>query len=229
MIRPRLIAVACCAVVLAPLPLAAQDLTRYRDYTLESTVASVMATSGSKDADLKRSFERPALIQELLWRPPYELSGREPADPVLDLRFGFFDGRLFRVVVTYDPRRTEGLTDDDVIETLAASYGPPGPVAVPAEPASSGLSHYLASTVVARWEDSETTMTLSRGVFPTEFRLTLTSRALDARATAAIAEARRLDAVEGPQRDRAERDRLAAGRLAAADEARRVNKPAFRP
>lgn len=221
--------VACCTFVLGASPLVAQDLAKYRDYALESTPAEVVAASGARDADIKALHERPARIQELLWRAPYELSGRESVDPVLDLRFAFYDGRLYRVVVTYDRRRTEGLTNGDVIEVLSATYGAPTSLPAPAEAASTGLNSYVASTEVARWEDAKTVLTLTQGANAAEFRLTMSSKALDALAVAAIAEARRLDTLEAPGRDLDERNRQASERMAASEKARLVNKPAFRP
>ena len=46
----------------------AQDLSRYRVYVLESSLESVIATSGARAADAKTLHERPAKIQELEWR-----------------------------------------------------------------------------------------------------------------------------------------------------------------
>jgi hypothetical protein len=57
----------------------AQDLSRYRSYALESSVESVIAANGARAADVKTLHQRPARIQELEWRAPYVIAGREGA------------------------------------------------------------------------------------------------------------------------------------------------------
>ena len=68
MTRPRALAIAS-VVVLGTHPVAAQDLSHYRAYTLESSVAEVVTISEARDADVKSLHERPARIQQLEWRP----------------------------------------------------------------------------------------------------------------------------------------------------------------
>ena len=53
----------------------AQELSRYRGYVLESTLESVVATSGARETEVKTVHERPAKIQEMEWRAPYVNSG----------------------------------------------------------------------------------------------------------------------------------------------------------
>ena len=103
----------------------AQDLSRYRAYVLDSSLESVLAASGARAADAKTLHERPAKIQELEWRAPYVRSRRELADPVRGAVFSFCDDALYQVVVSYDPDRTDGLTNSDIIESLTAVYGEP--------------------------------------------------------------------------------------------------------
>src|SRR6185503_13619973 len=93
----------------------AQDMTRYRDYALESSLDAVVATSGARPADAQTLHTRPATIQELKWRAPYVSSTAPLADPVRDITFSFYNGALHQVVVTYDRDRTEGLTAKDVL------------------------------------------------------------------------------------------------------------------
>ena len=38
--------------------------------------------------------------------------------------FSFYDGELFRIVVNYDRYQTEGLTAEDFVEAISATYGP---------------------------------------------------------------------------------------------------------
>jgi hypothetical protein len=43
----------------------------------------------------------------------------------------FYNDQLFRITITYDQSRTDGMTDADVIEAVSATYGL---VAVPTTP-----------------------------------------------------------------------------------------------
>src|SRR5688500_9772419 len=64
---------------------AAQDISRYRAYVLESSLDSVAMASGARAADAKTLHERPATIQELEWRAPYVDSRNTLADPVREI------------------------------------------------------------------------------------------------------------------------------------------------
>src|SRR5689334_13105626 len=75
----------------------AQDLSRYRAYALESSLASVVASSGARATDAKTLHERPATIQELQWRAPYLGSRDTLADPVRAITFSFYNDALYRV------------------------------------------------------------------------------------------------------------------------------------
>ena len=80
---------------------AAQDFGRYREFELGSAVAAVSTLTGVAGSELKATHQRPAVIQELTWRPRY--GARLPVAPdtesVEQMVFGFYDDRLFRVTV----------------------------------------------------------------------------------------------------------------------------------
>ena len=114
--------------VLGARPLAAQDLSRYRDYALGSSLASVIAATGADAADVRVIHERPARIEELDWRPSVVGYGAGAVDPVRQAVFAFCDGALYQVQVDYDRFRTAGLSQTDLIEGLSAAYGQPSPV-----------------------------------------------------------------------------------------------------
>jgi hypothetical protein len=40
-----------------------------------------------------------------------------------DIVLSFYDGQLFRIVVKYDGRETEGLTANDMVEAISPTYG----------------------------------------------------------------------------------------------------------
>jgi len=203
----------------------AQDLSRYRVYVLESSLESVLAASGARAADVKTLHERPAKIQELEWRAPYVGSGIQLADPVSGAVFTFCNDALYQVVVSYDRDRTDGLTNSDVIESLAAVYGEPVLRSARTRPPPA-----LPDTVVvAQWDSNDSSLTLLRGTYTTQFQLVLISKASSARARNAIREAGRLDAIQAPRRELEQRKKEVADAAATRDKIRMTNKAAFRP
>jgi hypothetical protein len=206
----------------------AQDMSRYRDYVLESTVDSVVAASGARAADAKTLHERPATIQQLDWRAPYTDSRTNRADPVRDISFTFFNGALYQVIVSYDRDRTEGLTNSDIVESLSATYGVPA-LALARTRTSPPAEAFPDSIVLARWENAESLLTLLRGSSTPEVQLILISKPLSTRARNAVREASRLDAIEAPRREAEQRKKEAGDADAARDKTRIANKAAFRP
>jgi hypothetical protein len=231
MIGVRVVAIASLGCVLGGLPLAAQTPLRYRDYALESSVASVVKISGARDYETRTLHERPARIQEVVWRAPYAPPGNGLTDPVRDVRFSFYDDKLYQIVVTYDRDRTEGLTADDVIESLSGTYGIPllssrGTVRV--TPPTAGAPANDATTV-AQWETATALLTLMQGTYPPEYQLVLISKTLNERASTAIEQSVRLDAQEAPQREMDRREKKVTDARIASQKARVINKAAFRP
>jgi len=212
-------------VVLSSQFAAAQDLSRYRVYALDSSLDSVLTASGARAADMKTLHERPAKIQELEWRASYVRSGTEQADPVRGLIFSFCDDALYQVLVNYDTDRTSGLTNSDIVDSLTATYGPP----VLRSSRNRPLDATPDSVVLAQWDSAGSSLTLLRGVYSPEFQLILTAKALSTRARGAIREAARLDTAEAPRRELEQRKKEAAEATAARDKLRATNKAAFRP
>jgi hypothetical protein len=229
MIDSRLAAVASLTFVLGGQPLAAQVPFEYRQYALESSVAAVIKVSRPRDNDPKTLHERPASIQEVVWRAPYMGLGGERPDPVQDVLFNFYDDQLYRIIVTYDRGRMAGLINDDVIQTLSATYGVP--LLPDARTARNALTLDVATDmgVVAQWDNARSLVTLLRSTYSTQFQLVLISKTLNPLARAAITEARRLDTLDAPQRERDRRTQAAAAAAATTEKTRAVNKTAFRP
>src|SRR5947199_6960403 len=72
----------------------------------------------------KTTHKRLAVIQTLQWD---QLSYSDPAAKdrsLRSIRFDFYNGELFKMVVAYDPVETAGLTTEDMVEAIAAIYGP---------------------------------------------------------------------------------------------------------
>jgi hypothetical protein len=216
------------SLVLSGRMASAQDMSRYRVYALESSLDSVIAATRSRPADAKTLHERPARIQEWEWRAPYVGSGDALADPVRAIAFTFYDDALYQVIVHYDPDRTEGLTNKDIIESISGTYG--SPVLASARTATSPPSEAVPDSIVlARWESAESRLTLIRGLDRPEFQLMLVSKPLSTRARRAIREATRLDVIEAPRREAEQRKKEAGDASAARAKTRTTNKAAFRP
>ena len=79
--------------------------------------------AGVNVSEARVIHQRPAVIQELKWRPTGSLGSSPQADPVEEVLFSFYNGELFRIVVNYDQYRTEGLTDEDMVDAISAKYG----------------------------------------------------------------------------------------------------------
>jgi hypothetical protein len=206
----------------------AQDLSRYRGYVLESTLESVVATSGARATEVKTVHERPAKIQEMEWRAPYVNSGSERADPVRQIAFTFYNDALYQVIVSYDRDSTDGLTNNDIIDTLIATYGAPVRRSAKQQPARPAVAPPDA-TALAQWETTQALLTLVRGTYSPEFQLILLSKPLSLLARNANREAIRLNTADAPRRELEERTTEAAEATAAREKTRATNKAAFRP
>jgi hypothetical protein len=221
-------AIAVAAFILSGHVTFAQDVSRYRGYVLESTLESVIASSGARGTDTRTIHERPAKIQELEWRAPYMGSGSELTDPVQEIAFAFVDDALYQIVVSYDPDRTDGLTNNDIIKTLTTDYGAPLLRSAKTTAIRPAAAH-PGTVVLAQWETSAASLTLVRGTYTSEFQLILISKALSTRARNATREAIKLDAAEAPQRESDQRKKEAAEESASREKTRATNKAAFRP
>ena len=228
----RALAVLVCGALLSNGPVNAQDFSRYRFFRLGSSLSTVAQATNMGPSDARVVHQRLALIQELDWRPQYQSpSTRIATDPVLDVALTFYNDQLFRIAITYDQSRTDGMTNADVIEAVSATYGLAAvPVTADATVYSSQSSRNEAITV-ARWANGDRTLTLSRSVFPVVFRLVMMSTILNDLAEAAVAETviSSDDADEALQREADRRKKEIVDAIADQDRSRRRNKAAFHP
>jgi len=226
------IAASVLGVVLAATGLAAQDHDRYRAFQLGSDLATVSMTTGVVAPAVKVIHQRPALIQELTWRPRYAVGRSSSAekDATEQIVFRFYNDQLFRLTVDYDRERTEGLTDTDMIEAISAVYGSQVTPAVSRTRPTPSAYEDESGTAVARWGDADDSLTLYRSSsYATSFRLVMTATSLAALARTAAARAAVLDDREAPQREAAREKQEAEDRRAAQEKARSTNKATFRP
>jgi hypothetical protein len=191
-----------CFVVLllvAPL-LRGQDLSKYRTFSLGTSMANVLRHTDQKLADVQVIHDRPAVIQELTWWPPNLPGASFRADTVEQILFSFYNGALYKISVTYDRTSTEGLTAEDMVKSISTKYGPPTNIALEIDSATNDR-YEVKQKPVASWEDSQYSFDLVRSSFSDVFGLVIYSKRVNAEAELAIAEAVRLDQQEGPKRE----------------------------
>src|SRR5204862_8178896 len=113
----------------APL-LRAQDLSKYRHFTLGMSLTRVLERTGQKMADVKLIHGRPALVQEVSWWPPNLPGTSFQSDTVEQILFSVYNGELYTISVTDDQTSTEGITAEDKVNSIPAKYGPATNVAL---------------------------------------------------------------------------------------------------
>jgi len=123
MINTRNLAISVCWLVLWTPLIYAQDLSRYREFQLGMNLLAVAKQIDARPSEVKVIHQRPAVIQELEWRPRLAPTSSREAGSVDEVLFTFYNGELFRMVVSYDQQKTQGLTDQDMIEAISATYG----------------------------------------------------------------------------------------------------------
>jgi len=217
----------CWSVLLTPL-IYAQDLAGYRGFQFGMSLVSVAKQTGMKPSEAKMLHQRPAVIQELWWTGSLGHS-LSRTDPVREIVFGFYNDKLFRMVITYDSRRTEGLTNEDMVETISTKYGvAASPIAATIIFSSSEV-YNDSEKVLARWEDAQYSVNLFRYYYQPNFGIVAFSKPLDSLAQAAIMESFRLDAREAPQRELERMEKENAENGTAREKARAINKATIRP
>src|SRR5438045_9025958 len=85
--------------------LLAGDFSRYRDFQFGMDLIVVEKQVELKTSDVKTIHQRPAVIQDVEWRPRY--AGSTAPDSVKDVLLSFYNGQLYRIVVSYDRYQTE--------------------------------------------------------------------------------------------------------------------------
>jgi hypothetical protein len=188
------------ALLLTAPMLRAQDLSKYRVFSLGTSLATVLKHTDQKSADVKVIHVRPALIQELNWWLPNLPEASSRSDTVEQILFSFYNGELYKISLTYDRASTEGLTALDMMKSISANYGQATNV-VPEAGSGTNGGYEARQKLVASWEDSQYSVNLVRSTFSDGFGLVIYSKRANAEAELAIAEAVKLDKQEGPQRE----------------------------
>lgn len=201
-----------------------QDLSKYRDFSLGMSLPELSSQVDLRPLQTKLIQKHPAVIQELTCWPGGSSDYSRRTDSVGQIFFSFYNGELFRILVTYDRGATHGLTAEDMVQAISTKYGTP---TRPVGEISFPTNELYRSTekLIARWEDSQYSINLVRSRFLNSFALFIFSKRLDAQVEAAIAKSIELEVQEEPQkeidRQKKETDGLEA--------ARQKNRKIFQP
>lgn len=208
------------------------DLSKYRNFRFGDRLSVIARLIHMKPSEARAIHQRPALIQELTWQS----NSQSREDSVKSIVFSFYNSTLFRLVITYDSERTEGLTDLDIIEAISKQYGvatrPVAEVTLTAtylyNDGEKSISEQREK-VIARWEDAHYSYNLFQPYPQLPFGMVIYAKALQTQADAAIVEAIRLDKQEAPARENERQRRKDADERVQQGKARQANKPPFRP
>jgi hypothetical protein len=215
--------VICLGVMLLSVPLLyAQDLSKYRQFSLGASLAEVSKQIDQRAGDAAVIQQSPATIQQMEWWP-VPLNVLTKSEPVQKVIFSFYNGTLYKIVAAYDNDATAGLTNSDMVRAISASYGAVTTAASETSPHSDLAYGVVAG--VAQWEDAKYTVTLSRESFLNAFQLVVLAKRLNTQAEASVVEAAAQERTDAPQKA------IALEQKAAADleTQRRANLKAFRP
>ena len=162
-----------------------QDLSQYRDFSLGMSLPEISSQVDLRPLQTKLIQKHPAVIQELTCWPGGSSDYSRQTDSVWQIFVSFYNGKLFRILVTYDQDATRGLTAEDMVEAISTKYGAP---TQPVGEISFPTNELYKSTqkVIARWEDSDYSINLVRSRVLNSFSLVMFSKRLDAQAEAAI-------------------------------------------
>lgn len=209
-------------LLMAASSVSAGNFSEYRNFKLDSGLVGVAEQAQMKPADVTVIHERPAMIEELSWRAP---SG----DSVKSIKFGFYEGELFRMVVSYNSYNTEGLTTQDMVDAISETYGEEihsrtKPITLPTVYDDAELVQ-----VLARWTDPNWSFNLVRSKHAPTFYLVVLSAQFYPAAQAANTEALRLDRQEAPRKELERLETREEQRRLQMEQARTDNVPSFRP
>jgi hypothetical protein len=217
-------AISLALVLLATPILSGQDLSTYRKFALGTSLAALSKQIGQESRQPNVVQASPGTIQELTYWPVEGLYSAGRTEPASQILFSFYNGALYRIVVTYDQKATEGMTEEDMVQAVSARYG----TAMRLYPEIDLPAHDVYAPpekVVARWEDSQNSVNLFHSASLHCFGLAVFSKQLDAKAQADMAESAKLEKEAAPQRE-IDRQKKEVDDL---DLARQKNKKTFQP
>jgi len=222
--RTAILGTLCGAAAMSPV--SGKDLSSYRGFQFGMNLNAAAKLAGTAAGDATVVHQRPALLQEMEWQPRPFASTDSKAEAVKQGLLEFYNGELFRIVITYDRYRIEGMTAEDMIEGISAMYGT---ASRPTVEIAYHSNYGELAPVIARWENEEYSYNLVRTGDRSSFAMVLFSKRMDVLAQSASLEAIRLDAQEAPRREVEKQKKVEEDEHAVLEKARSLNKPNFRP
>jgi hypothetical protein len=216
--------VICLAAALLSVPLlGAQDLSKYRQFSLGASLAAVSKQIDQHPADATMIQQTPATIQEMEWWP-VPLNLLKGSDPVQKVIFSFYNNTLYKIDAVYDSEAIVGLTAADMIVAISPSYGVATKTASISD-SGPATGYGDVTPPLAQWEDGRNDVSLSRDSFLNTFHLVLLTRQVNAQAETSVVEAAKQEKADAP------RTEIARGKKAADDLEieRQANLKTFRP
>jgi hypothetical protein len=207
--------------------LSGADLSQYREFQLGMPVAGAAKQTRIELSATQLISSRPERIEELDWRPGLSAASSAQPDSVKEIRFRFYNGKLFEMAVTYDQDRVAGLTDADMIQAISGVYGASTKPLSAEMNFNSGYKNNVK--ILAQWQDAQSLISLVRFPYESGFGLVVTSKPMEILARQALLESERLDHVEAPQRELALKATQLEEKRALDEKSRVINKPVFRP
>jgi hypothetical protein len=211
-------------ILLFSFTVAAQDLSKYRNFSLGASVSGVSKQVDTRLNGVSVIHRDPVLIQELTWWPVATSGSSRQPEAIEQVKFEFCNQELYKIVATYDETAIKGMTADDMVQAISITYGAATRPTADLR-GSAQVSYGSADVQVALWENPEFSIVLSRSPLSSSFQLTLLSKARNAQAQAGIAEDVRQETEGAPQRETA-RVKKEADDLEAM---RQANLKSFRP
>jgi hypothetical protein len=202
----------------------AQDLSRYRGFPLGASLSELSSQFHLDTMQSTTIQTRPAVIQEANWWPSDIADSSPAAEQVSQVVLTFYNGDLYRILVTYERDAVEGLTDEDMVEAISAKYGTPTRPHVTVSFPKQDLDS-PAQQVIARWQDGENSLNLLHSSVLNTFELVLFSKQINAQADAAIIQGAKLDQQQTPQLEIDHQQKEASD----LESMREKNKKSFQP
>jgi len=212
------------ALLLAASLVLAQDLSKYRGFSLGASLPDILKLSDQKLADVKTIHVQPMLIQELTWWPFSSSGASSQPDGVQQILFSFSNGELYKMAVTYERISTEGLTPKDMVRSISSKYGPATNIESEADIAVD-KTYDQKQGPVASWQNAQSSVDLVRSQYGDSFGLVIYAKAANAAAVLASAEAVKLEEQQRPGKEADEKKKEAD----ALEVTRQKNQKSFRP
>jgi hypothetical protein len=212
------------ALLLTASLLQGQELSKYRGFSLGTSLATILQRTDQTPANVKVNHAHPMLLQEVNWWPPRTPGASSRFDNVEQILFSFSNGALYKIAVTYDQSSMEGLTAADMVKFISAKYGRVTTVESEIDPIMNA-QYNLKQKSVASWEDSQFSVDLVLSPFTRRFGLVIYSKALNTESDLASAEAEKIEEQARPEKEANERKKEADD----LEMTREKNQKSFRP